>query len=200
MKQAGGPGQANRARSAQPKGQTEMEVRRSLTLFARRAPGNRGEGRLALSHAVVRAALGRAGVRALKCEGDGATPLGRFRFRAVLYRADRGPRPRTTLPVRVIRAGDAWCEDPTDGSYNRLVKASSRPGIDRLMREDHLYDLIVVLGHNDRPRVKGRGSAIFVHLARPGYAPTAGCIALSRRDLLALLRQANVRACLAVIG
>jgi L,D-peptidoglycan transpeptidase YkuD (ErfK/YbiS/YcfS/YnhG family) len=100
------------------------------------------------------------------------------------------PRPRMKLPVRAIRAGDAWCEDPGDRSYNRLVRASSRPGIDPLMRADHLYDLVVVLGYNDRPRVKGKGSAIFVHLARPGYTPTAGCIALSRTDLLTLLRQA----------
>ncbi len=166
-----------------------MEVRRSSALVVRRAPGNPREGRLALAHGVRRVALGRSGVKALKREGDGGTPLGRFFFRCVLYRADRGPRPRTVLPVRAIRAGDAWCEDPEDRSYNRLVKAASRPGIDRLMREDHLYDFIVVLGYNDRPRVKGKGSAIFVHLARTGYAPTAGCVALSRRDLEMLVRE-----------
>jgi len=144
---------------------------------------------LALAHGIVRAALGRGGVVALKREGDGATPLGRLAVRAVLYRADRVKRPRTGLPLRAIRADDAWCEDPADRGYNRLVKASSRPGIDRLKRDDHLYDVIIVLGHNDRPRVRGRGSAIFVHLARPGYAPTAGCIGLSPRDLAMLLRQ-----------
>jgi L,D-peptidoglycan transpeptidase YkuD (ErfK/YbiS/YcfS/YnhG family) len=177
-----------------------MRVRGPTTLLVRRAPGNPREGRLGLAHAVVRAALGRSGVKALKREGDGATPLGRFPFREILYRADRGPRPRTKLPARAIGAGDAWCEDPADGSYNRLVKASSRPGIDRLMRADHLYDLIIVLGYNDRPRVKGRGSAVFVHLARPGYAPTAGCVALRRRDLLALLRQADRRTVLHIRG
>ena len=177
-----------------------MGVKGSSTLVVRRAPGNRREGRLALAHGVKRAALGRSGVKVLKREGDGATPLGRFFFREVLYRADRGPRPRTRLPVRAIRAGDAWCEDPADPAYNRLVKASSRPGIDHLMREDHLYDLIIVLGYNDRPRVKGKGSAIFVHLARPGYAPTAGCLALSRPDLLALLRWARPGGALLVVA
>jgi L,D-peptidoglycan transpeptidase YkuD (ErfK/YbiS/YcfS/YnhG family) len=167
-----------------------MEVRGPSTLLVRRAPGNPREGRIRLAHGVVRAALGRSGIKALKREGDGSTPLGPFAIREVLYRADRLPRPRTKLPVRAIRAGDAWCEDPGDRSYNRLVRASSRPGIDPLMRDDHLYDLVVVLGYNDRPRVKGKGSAIFVHLARPGYTPTAGCIALSRTDLLTLLRQA----------
>jgi|SRR5688572_10862131 len=175
-----------------------MGVRGRSPVIVHPAPGNRCEGRLGLAHAVVRAALGRSGIKALKREGDGATPLGRFAIREVLYRADRLPRPRTKLPVRAIRAGDAWCEDPGDRSYNRLVRASSRPGIDPLMRDDHLYDLIVVLGYNDRPRVKGKGSAIFVHLARPGYTPTAGCIALSRTDLLALATQADARTLLCV--
>jgi L,D-peptidoglycan transpeptidase YkuD (ErfK/YbiS/YcfS/YnhG family) len=143
--------------------------------------------RIALAHDVRQAALGRGGIRALKREGDGATPLGRFRIREVLYRADRMPRPRTQLPVRAIRAGDGWCEDPVDRNYNRRVRLSPRSNADRLMRSDHLYDLVLVLGYNDRPRVRGRGSAIFVHLARPGFTPTAGCIALERHDLLMLL-------------
>jgi L,D-peptidoglycan transpeptidase YkuD (ErfK/YbiS/YcfS/YnhG family) len=138
---------------------------------------------------VRRAALGRSGLRALKREGDGGTPFGRFPVRQVLYRADRGLRPRTRFPVRPISRHDGWCEDPADRNYNRLVKLSPRSSADRLQRHDHLYDIVLVLGYNDRPRVKGKGSAIFVHLARPGYAPTAGCIALTRRDLLALLAQ-----------
>lgn len=112
-------------------------------------------------------------------------------MRQVLYRADRGPRPRTTLPSRAIRTFDGWCEDPNDPNYNRLIKLSPRYQGDRLTREDHLYDLIVVLGYNDIPRVRDRGSAIFVHLARDGYTPTAGCIGLSRHDLLMLLRHAK---------
>jgi L,D-peptidoglycan transpeptidase YkuD (ErfK/YbiS/YcfS/YnhG family) len=164
-----------------------MRVKRDIAL--RRAPGNPREGRLVLAHGVRRAALGRSGAKALKREGDGATPAGRLPIRQVLYRADRVTRPWTVFPLRAIRTHDGWCEDPTDRSYNRLVKLSPRSGADRLTRDDNLYDLILILGHNDRPRVKGRGSAIFVHVARPGYAPTAGCIALSRRDLLMLLAQ-----------
>lgn len=144
---------------------------------------------MALAHDVRRVALGRSGIRALKREGDGGTPLGRLPIRKLLYRADRVTRPRTALPVRVIKDHDGWCEDPADRNYNRLVKLSPRSSVDRLRRTDHLYDLVLVLGYNDRPRVRGKGSAIFVHLARPGYAPTAGCIALSRRDLSALLAQ-----------
>jgi len=166
-----------------------MRVKSPHVIVIRRAPGNPRQGRVALAHGVVGAALGRGGVAALKREGDGATPLGRFPVRAVLYRADRVKRPRSLLPLRAIRSDDAWCEDPADRSYNRLVKAWSRPGIDRLHRHDPLYDVILVLGFNDRPRVRGRGSAIFVHLARHGYAPTAGCVGLSRHDLFALLRE-----------
>ncbi len=158
-------------------------------ILVRRAPGNKRQALIGLGHGVKRAALGRAGPVALKREGDGGTPIGSFRLRQVLYRADRVTRPRTRLPIRAIRADDAWCEDPSDRNYNRLVKARARPGIDRLMRDDHLYDIVVVLSHNDRPRIKGKGSAIFMHLARPGYTPTEGCIALSRHDLLMLLRR-----------
>ena len=165
--------------------QLVMRVKRNIVV--RRAPGNPREGRLVLAHGIRRAALGRGEVAALKREGDGATPLGRFLIRQVLYRADRMRRPRTVFPIHAIRPEDGWCEDPADRNYNRRVKLSPRSSADRLTRDDALYDLVLVLGHNDRPRVKGRGSAIFVHLARPGYAPTAGCIALSRHDLLMLL-------------
>jgi L,D-peptidoglycan transpeptidase YkuD (ErfK/YbiS/YcfS/YnhG family) len=173
--------------TGQEKGQLVVRVKRTIAL--RRAPGNPREGRLALAHGVRRAALGRSGTKALKREGDGATPLGRFPVRQVLYRPGRLPRPRTQFPLRAIRADDGWCEDPADRNYNRLVKLSPRSSADRLTRDDHLYDLILVLGHNDRPRVKGRGSAIFVHLARPGYSPTAGCIALAQHDLSMLLAE-----------
>jgi L,D-peptidoglycan transpeptidase YkuD (ErfK/YbiS/YcfS/YnhG family) len=164
-----------------------MRVKRKIVV--RRAPGNPREGRLVLAHGVRRAALGKGGIAALKREGDGTTPLGRFPIRQVLYRADRMKRPSTPFPIHAISASDGWCEDPADRNYNRLVKLSPRSSADRLTRDDTLYDLVLVLGHNDRPRVRGRGSAIFVHLARPGYSPTAGCIALSRHDLLMLLAE-----------
>ncbi|MGV1014924.1 MAG: L,D-transpeptidase family protein [Methyloceanibacter sp.] len=159
--------------------------------MVRSAPGQASQGVLVLAHGVRRVALGRPGILSLKQEGDGGTPLGRFPIRQVLYRADRVPRPRTAFPVRAINGHDGWCEDPADRNYNRLVKLSSHSNADRLQRADHLYDLVLVLGYNDRPRVRGKGSAIFIHLARSDYAPTAGCIALSRRDLLALLSQAR---------
>jgi L,D-peptidoglycan transpeptidase YkuD (ErfK/YbiS/YcfS/YnhG family) len=166
-----------------------MRVKRSRPILIRRAPGSASQARVALSHGVRPAALGRGGIRALKREGDGGTPLGRFAARQVLYRADRVMRPRTQIPVQAIREHDGWCDDPADRNYNRLIKLSSQSRADRLIRSDHLYDIVLVLGHNDRPRVKGKGSAIFVHLARPGFTPTDGCIALTRHDFTMLLAQ-----------
>jgi L,D-peptidoglycan transpeptidase YkuD (ErfK/YbiS/YcfS/YnhG family) len=132
-------------------------------------------------------AIGRGGRRPKAREGDGITPLGRWPLREVLYRADRLLRPATGLPVRAIRPGDGWCDDPRDRNYNRPVKLPFPRSHEGRWRKDRLYDLVVVLGYNDRPRSLGRGSAIFMHLARPGYKPTAGCIALSRADMLKVL-------------
>jgi L,D-peptidoglycan transpeptidase YkuD (ErfK/YbiS/YcfS/YnhG family) len=166
-----------------------MRVKRSRPIVVRRAPGRPCQARVQLSHGGRPAAIGRGSVRALKREGDGGTPLGRFPFRLALYRADRGPRPSTSLPGRAIRDSDGWCDDPLDRNYNRHITLPSPRSAEGLKRADDLYDLVLVLGHNDRPRVRGKGSAIFMHLARDGYTPTEGCIALSRRDLLAVLAE-----------
>jgi L,D-peptidoglycan transpeptidase YkuD (ErfK/YbiS/YcfS/YnhG family) len=131
--------------------------------------------------------LGRAGIRADKREGDGATPRGVFHPVRVWWRADRGIRPRTRLPLRRITPTDAWCEDPADRRYNRPLRVAGGAGGDRLWRADRLYDLIVEIDHNVRPRVAGRGSAVFVHLARPDSGPTAGCVGLRPGDLRRLL-------------
>jgi L,D-peptidoglycan transpeptidase YkuD (ErfK/YbiS/YcfS/YnhG family) len=136
---------------------------------------------------VTRCALGRAGSRACKREGDGATPIGTWTLERVLYRADRLLRPRTGLPIDVIRSYDGWCDAPADKNYNRAVSLPYPASAERFWRDDHVYDLVVILSHNRRPRMRGCGSAIFIHLARPGYTPTEGCIALAERDLRRLL-------------
>jgi L,D-peptidoglycan transpeptidase YkuD (ErfK/YbiS/YcfS/YnhG family) len=140
---------------------------------------------------MVPCAIGRSGVRALKRESDGASPQGDWPVGRLLYRRDQGLPPRTRLPTRAIRRHDGWCDAPADRNYNRPVQHPYPSSAENLWRADHLYDLVVVLGHNERPRVRNAGSAIFMHLARPGYRPTEGCIALLRRDLtrvLAMLR------------
>jgi L,D-peptidoglycan transpeptidase YkuD (ErfK/YbiS/YcfS/YnhG family) len=133
-------------------------------------------------------ALGRAGIKASKHEGDGGTPAGRFHPVRLWWRADRLPRPRTLLPVRRIGRDDAWCEDPLDRRYNKAFRRSANEPGDRLRRDDGLYDLIIEIDHNTRPRVAGRGSAVFIHVAREGFSPTAGCVGLRRNELLQLLR------------
>jgi len=169
--------------------EAEASVKRPRPIIVRRAPGRPKEARVQLAHGVRRAALGRGGIRSLKREGDGGTPIGCLPVRRVLYRADRMPRPRVRVPVQAIRAADGWCDDPKDRNYNRPVRLPYGRGTESMMRNDHLYDLVLVLGHNDRPRLRGRGSAIFAHLARPGHTPTEGCIAFSHRDLMAVLAQ-----------
>lgn len=139
----------------------------------------------------MRCALGRAGVSARKREGDGATPRGSFALRRVLYRPDREPPPHTALASQAIAPEDGWCDAPDDPAYNRPVRLPYRASAERLWREDRLYDLVVVLGHNDDPVMPGQGSAIFLHLATRDYAPTAGCIALARADLLAVIAAAD---------
>ncbi len=141
----------------------------------------------------VRCALGKGGVRAaaLKREGDGSSPIGVWPLRRVLYRPDRGGAPRTALPVQPIDPADGWCDDPGDPNYNRPVRHPYGASAERLWLQDDIYDLIVVLGHNDDPVRPDKGSAIFLHIARPDYAPTAGCVALAREDLETLLAMAG---------
>jgi L,D-peptidoglycan transpeptidase YkuD (ErfK/YbiS/YcfS/YnhG family) len=105
----------------------------------------------------------------------------------VLYRADRCQRPLTGLPVAVISPADGWCDAIADRNYNRRVRHPYPASAEALWRSDGLYDVVVVLDCNRRPRIRGRGSAIFMHVARPGFEPTEGCIALRRADLLHVL-------------
>jgi L,D-peptidoglycan transpeptidase YkuD (ErfK/YbiS/YcfS/YnhG family) len=137
----------------------------------------------------ARAAIGQAGVidAAAKREGDGGSPVGVWPIRRVLYRPDRESPPVTGLPVSAIAPDDGWCDAPDDPNYNKPVKHPYPASAELLWREDHVYDLIVILGHNDDPVVPGAGSAIFLHCARANYRPTEGCVALARSDLRALL-------------
>ncbi len=136
----------------------------------------------------VPCALGRAGVTKRKREGDGATPVGCFALRRVLYRADRLARPATVLAVAPLHPLDVWCDDADDPHYNQLVRQPYNAGFELLWRDDHIYDIIVVLGYNDDPVAPGRGSAIFLHIARPDFAPTQGCVAVSQTNLRQVLR------------
>jgi L,D-peptidoglycan transpeptidase YkuD (ErfK/YbiS/YcfS/YnhG family) len=146
----------------------------------------------------LRCAIGRGGVVRDKREGDGATPVGRWPLRRVLFRPDRLAAPHTRLPVAPLAPDAGWCDDPADPAYNRPVRLPYAGRHERLWREDGLYDVIVVLAHNDDPPVPDLGSAIFLHVARPDFAPTEGCVALARDDLLWLLGEVGSEGALCV--
>jgi L,D-peptidoglycan transpeptidase YkuD (ErfK/YbiS/YcfS/YnhG family) len=158
-------------------------------IWVRPAAGDRRRGWLGAGNLIVPVALGRGGILANKREGDGGTPRGTFHPRRLWWRADRLPRPRTPLPVRAIKPDDAWCEDPANRHYNQHMRLGSGQAGDRLRRDDQLYDLIIEIDHNTKPRISGRGSAVFLHLARDNFGPTAGCIAMRRPALLRLLER-----------
>ncbi len=164
-----------------------MKKRTLASIFVRPRPGRPTQGWLTAGGVAIPVALGRAGIKANKFEGDGATPRGTFRLVRLWWRSDRHPRPLTALPVRAIHPDDGWCEDPGDRHYNQPVRVPTGSMADRLTRDDALYDFIIELDHNTRPRVAGRGSAVFIHAARPGLAPTAGCVALKASALRLLL-------------
>ncbi|WP_029584671.1 L,D-transpeptidase [Bradyrhizobium sp. URHD0069] len=155
----------------------------------RPAAGRPCRGWLTADGQTVPVALGRGGIRANKREGDGGTPKGTFRPRQLWWRADRHPRPRTFLPVRAIGPEDAWCEDPNSRHYNQAVRLDRDRGGDRLKRDDQLYDFIVEIDHNSSPRIAGRGSAVFLHLARENFSPTAGCVSMTKAAMLRLLQR-----------
>jgi len=144
-------------------------------------------GELLWANRTYRCAIGRTGVRVDKREGDGATPAGRFPLRRVLYRPDRLSAPATRLPVAPLTPADVWCDDPADPQYNRAVRLPYAARHEELWHADALYDVVVVIGHNDAPVVAGLGSAIFMHVAGADYRPTEGCVALARQDLLEVL-------------
>tara|TARA_B100000676_G_scaffold301900_1_gene349771 strand:- start:1504 stop:2019 length:516 start_codon:yes stop_codon:yes gene_type:complete len=145
-------------------------------------------GTLSYGDKTVRCALGRGGVRSDKHEGDGATPGGCYPLRRVLYRTDRLAEPETGLPVKAIGPSDGWCDAPEDARYNQPVTLPYPASAEALWREDGLYDLIVVLGHNDDPPEPGAGSAIFWHVAWPDYEPTEGCVAIPCDELVEILK------------
>ncbi len=165
-----------------------------------RSPLNHRRGRLVAGALALPCALGRAGTTHAKREGDGASPVGRFRLLQAFYRPDHGPRPRTGLPLRRIRPGDGWCDDPRDRRYNRLVPLPCPASHETMWREDHLYDVVLDIAWNRGPSIRGRGSAIFLHLARPGFEPTAGCVAVEPRMIRRLLERIGPDTRIEIVG
>lgn len=146
------------------------------------------DGSLRWAGKLYRCALGRSGIVIDKREGDGGTPVGCFALRRVFYRPDRTVAPTTALSVQPLSPQDGWCDDPDHADYNRYVRLPHPARHERMWRDDGLYDVVVVLGHNDVPPVAGQGSAIFLHVVRDDWQPTEGCVALPLADLLEILK------------
>lgn len=159
-------------------------------------------GELTYNGVKIRCALGKAGVIAAseKREGDGKSPIGIWPIRFIMWRADKIDAPATAFPSRHIQPNDGWCDSETDPLYNRPVTHPYPASAERLWRDDDVYDIVVVLGHNDDPVVAGHGSAIFMHVARPDYAGTEGCVALALPDLRALLEVAQIGDAVEIVG
>jgi L,D-peptidoglycan transpeptidase YkuD (ErfK/YbiS/YcfS/YnhG family) len=165
-------------------------------LRVRPLPGHKARGRLHCGNQAIACALGPAGIKRRKREGDGATPAGRFRLLEARLRADKRPRPSLLIAHRPLHHDDGWCDDPASGQYNRPVRLPCAASHERLWRSDDLYDIVIVLDHNRVPRIRRHGSAIFLHIAKKNFAPTAGCVALAcdalRRLLPRLARHVTV--------
>jgi L,D-peptidoglycan transpeptidase YkuD (ErfK/YbiS/YcfS/YnhG family) len=170
------------------------------TIRVFRSPIDHRRGRLQAGNLTLPCALGRSGTRHGKREGDGASPIGRFKLLQAFYRADHGPRPRTGLALRRIGPKDGWSDDPRDRRYNRLVSLPYSASHEKMWREDHLYDVVIDIAWNRSPAVKGRGSAIFLHLARPGFTPTEGCVAVEKRMIRSLLERVGPRTRIEIVG
>lgn len=165
-----------------------------------RSPLDRRKGRLQAGNLVIPCALGRSGPRHGKREGDGASPIGRFGLLQAFYRADHGPRPRTGLPLHRIRPQDGWSDDVKDRRYNRLVPLPCPTSHEKMWRDDHLYDVVIDIAWNRGPIAKGRGSAIFLHLARPGFKPTEGCVAVDKHMIRRLLELIGPKTRIEIVG
>jgi L,D-peptidoglycan transpeptidase YkuD (ErfK/YbiS/YcfS/YnhG family) len=158
------------------------------TMTVRSAPGNRQRAIVNCAGMTIKAAIGRSGTSAFKREGDGATPIAAMKLMHGFWRGERLTLPPTALPMRRIKNDMLWCDEPKHPAYNRLVKAPFRPSHEEMQRADGLYDICLVLDWNITTRKRYGGSAIFFHLIKPGYQPTAGCVAVSVTDMRRLLQ------------
>ncbi|MCR6501582.1 L,D-transpeptidase [Shinella sp. CPCC 101442] len=157
------------------------------TILVRPAPGRKTRAIVQVGPLRIPAAIGRTGRTSNKREGDGATPIAAMKILSGFLRGDRLSQPRTALPLQRTRPAMLWCDASGHPSYNRLVRAPFKPSHEEMQRKDELYDICLVLDWNVSARRRNAGSAIFFHLIRPGYEPTAGCVAVSRQDMLRIL-------------
>jgi L,D-peptidoglycan transpeptidase YkuD (ErfK/YbiS/YcfS/YnhG family) len=167
-------------------------------IVVRPKPGSRTQGLLSIDSRVQVCALGKGGIKALKREGDGGTPLARMRLLSCYVRAEHVVSRQTLLPQGRISGKLGWCEVPGDRNYNRPVSLPYPASHETMQRQDRLYDIVIVLDWNIKPRKRNGGSAIFFHIARPGLTPTEGCVALPGDVMRRLLPGLSKRTVLTV--
>ncbi len=137
----------------------------------------------------AKCSLGKRGITSKKKEGDMFTPKGKFKLNYVLYRKDRIRIKYCQLKKVVIKKNMGWCDDPKSKKYNKLIKFPFYESAEKLYLKKNVYDILIVLNYNMRPTVPGKGSAIFLHLANKKYSPTKGCIAISKKNMVKLLKE-----------
>ena len=145
-------------------------------------------GYLIIKNFKFRCAVGKNGIKEKVNEGDYITPKGTFKILKIFYRADKIKKIFTKIPKIKIKKNMGWCDDPESKFYNKLIKTPIKDSYEKFYRKDNVYDIIIVLNYNMKPIIKGKGSAIFIHISKKNYHPTAGCIALRRDDLIKLLK------------
>jgi L,D-peptidoglycan transpeptidase YkuD (ErfK/YbiS/YcfS/YnhG family) len=179
--------------------QVSRELTRLRVVAAPRLSADqRPRGWLIAGATQIPCAIGRGGIGRGKIEGDGKTPAGRFGIAHFLFRRVGGFHPRRNFRALPIPRNGAWCDDPADRNYNRPVRLPYGNSREGLWRDDRLYDVIGVLDYNITPRVRGRGSAIFLHLARADLSPTQGCVALRPADMRRVLPRLSRRVVIVV--
>ena len=135
--------------------------------------------------------IGKNGVTKRKREGDYKTPSGFFKIGKLFFREDRMKKPKTFLKVVNIDKNMGWCDDINyPKKYNKLIKINSKIKHEKLKRKDQKYDLLIPINYNSKNPIPGLGSCIFIHLTK-NYEPTAGCIALKKKDFLIMLKIIN---------
>lgn len=169
-----------------------MKIENKISIYS--------SGKAVFKEKEYQCAIGKNGFAENKIEGDGKTPIGCFEMRKVFFRKDKIEKPQTSLLVKEIQENDAWCDDINDEKYNQQTKLSYNASYEKLWRDDEVYDIVVVLGYNDNPIVPGKGSAIFMHIARQDYSPTVGCIAFSKEDLLEILKNCDKTSLVCISG
>ncbi len=182
-----GYGFGHRALASAPARQTTPA---SANIIQVRAKAKSIHGVLKFAGHTYECMVAKNGIVSPKFEDDVGTPAGRFPMREVRYRPDRMAAPHTGLPLFKARASDGWCDDPADAAYNRLVRLPYQTDAEQMWRDDHLYDVLGVIGYNDAPVVAGAGSAIFLHVMRPptdDHQYTTGCVSMKVEDVLAVL-------------